>query len=145
MHGINMRREVAVDGTKMDKVVAELQSGNGKTQMDAMRKLLAEIDGAERVLLEVRSKKMEDIREITQVSMIAGTIFAAILAGFLGLSITRSITRPLAQAVQAADKLSAGDLSGTFKIEGKDEAAALLTAMQSMQGSLSSLITDINA
>ncbi len=143
MHGIQLRRNVGNDSAKMDAVVAEIQSGNGKIQMDSMRKLLHDIDDMERALLDGRAKNMDDIRSVTQATMVVGSLIAVILSAILALWITRSITRPLAQAVDVADKLSAGDLSSTFTITGKDEPAALLTAMQTMQGTLSDLISDI--
>lgn len=143
MHGINLRRDVGTGKVSMDAVIAEIQSGNGKNQMDAMRKQLADIDGVERVLLVERTKTMDEIKNITQKSLIFGCLFGAILSIVFGIWITRSITRPLSRAVTAADQLSSGDLSGTFVIESKDEVGVLLSSMQRMQRNLSQLISDI--
>ena len=67
--------------------------------------------------------------------LIAAAIGIA-LAILLAISIIRSITRPLAQAVHAADRVAAGDLSGQIVVRATDETGQLLGALQRMQQSL---------
>ena len=67
--------------------------------------------------------------------LIAGAL-AIVLAIFLAIAIIRSITRPLAQAVQAADRVAGGDLSGQIVVQSQDETGYLLGALQRMQQSL---------
>jgi methyl-accepting chemotaxis protein len=65
---------------------------------------------------------------------------AALLAGLLGVAsawlITRSITRPLDHAVEAADRVARGDLSEAIVAHSTDETGRMLTALQRMQESL---------
>lgn len=63
----------------------------------------------------------------------------------LGLAITRSITRPLAQAVDVADRLSEGDLTMRVQPEGRDETARLLTSMRNMVERLSRIIGEVRS
>ena len=58
---------------------------------------------------------------------------AAIVAGWW---ITRGITRPLDQAVQAADRIAAGDLGTPIAATASDETGRLLAALQRMQQGL---------
>ena len=74
--------------------------------------------------------------------LIAGALAIA-LAIFLAITIIRSITRPLAQAVQAADRVAAGDLSGHIVVQSQDETGHLLSALQRMQQSLVSTVTTV--
>jgi methyl-accepting chemotaxis protein len=67
--------------------------------------------------------------------LIAGAL-AIVCAVFLAITIIRSITRPLAQAVEAADRVASGDLSGQIIVKAKDETGHLLSALQRMQQSL---------
>jgi len=60
-------------------------------------------------------------------------VAAAIAAGSL---ITRSITGPLDEAVQAANRIAAGDLSGSIEVSSSDETGRLLSALRDMQQSL---------
>jgi len=70
--------------------------------------------------------------------MMAGALLIGLLAAFL---ITRSITGPLHRAVGAANAIASGDLTSRIEAHGRDESAALLTAMQSVSGSVQSLIS----
>ncbi|OBZ23815.1 methyl-accepting chemotaxis protein [Pseudomonas protegens] len=54
----------------------------------------------------------------------------------LALFLTRSIVRPLGQAVEVAETIARGDLGQSIAVSGKDEPARLLHALQTMQASL---------
>jgi methyl-accepting chemotaxis protein len=60
----------------------------------------------------------------------------ALLAGLLGWRIARSITRPLDGAVAALGRVSEGDLVFDIPVRGRDETAALMSSMRSMQEQL---------
>ncbi|PVY92868.1 methyl-accepting chemotaxis protein [Acidovorax sp. 99] len=74
--------------------------------------------------------------------LIAGALAIAI-AIFLAITIIRSITRPLAQAVEAADRVASGDLSGQIVVQSKDETGHLLSALQRMQQSLVNTVSSV--
>ena len=65
------------------------------------------------------------------------------IAIFLAITIIRSITRPLAQAVEAADRVASGDLSGQIVVQSKDETGHLLSALQRMQQSLVNTVSTV--
>ena len=74
----------------------------------------------------------------------AAFAFAVVLATiWVSIWIARSITRPLNQAVQAADRLAAGDLSVTVTVTGKDEIGQLLAAMKHMAEQLTRIISSV--
>lgn len=60
------------------------------------------------------------------------TGLALLLGLFASWLITRSITKPLSEAVDAADKVAAGDLTVDIHPEGKDEVANLMRSMNQM-------------
>lgn len=70
-------------------------------------------------------------------------IVAAVLTGLMALLFTRSITRPLTQAVRVAQVIAKGDLTESFDAAGVDEPAQLLNALQTMQQNLKSTILNI--
>jgi methyl-accepting chemotaxis protein len=70
-------------------------------------------------------------------------IVAAVLTGLMALLFTRSITRPLTQAVRVAQVIAKGDLTESFDVAGVDEPAQLLNALQTMQQNLKSTILNI--
>ena len=65
-------------------------------------------------------------------------VFAVGLAISVGYS--RHITRPLAQAVDVARGIAAGDLRQPITITGRNEITDLMRALQHMQSSLSELV-----
>ncbi len=76
---------------------------------------------------------------LTIVLLIAG-LFAACLVSFF---VTRSITKPLNEAVQLNQKLSNGDLSMTVDVKRNDETGQLLTAMNHMITKLRAVVADV--
>ena len=76
-----------------------------------------------------------DAHRLTMI--VAGMAAAALgLGALLAWLITRSITRPLAQAVDIAEAVARGDLTQCVQIRSKDETGRLLQALQAMVTSL---------
>ncbi|SFT39979.1 methyl-accepting chemotaxis protein [Halomonas saccharevitans] len=78
---------------------------------------------------------------LTGLLVFAGLALAMAVA--LSLSITRSIVRPLSQALAVTERVAKGDLSETIEVEGRDETARLLGALRQMTDSLGSLVASI--
>jgi len=75
---------------------------------------------------------------------LAFVMLAAIaLAAGLGFWITRLITRPMASALRAAEGIAQGDLTHNLDVEGQDETAQLLHAMEAMRTSLSTVVSKV--
>ena len=75
--------------------------------------------------------------------LIGVAVVALALGLLLAWMITRSITAPLSTAVSFAEKVSQRDLSSQLKVSGKDEIAALMTALQRMNTNLLSVIREV--
>jgi methyl-accepting chemotaxis protein len=74
-------------------------------------------------------------------SLMVGLILgAAALGGLLGFIVTRSITRPINEAVKVADTLAAGDLNVKAESSAKDETGDLLRAMGRMVEALKNVM-----
>ncbi|WP_374257777.1 methyl-accepting chemotaxis protein [Aquabacterium sp.] len=81
----------------------------------------------------------------TQVSVamiVAGAITVA-LTVLIGVVITRSIVRPLNEAVQVAETVASGDLTSVIHDQGRDETAQVLTALRHMNDSLVNMVTRV--
>jgi methyl-accepting chemotaxis protein len=61
---------------------------------------------------------------------------ATVLTFVFAWLLTRSITQPINQAVAAAEEIAEGNLTRPIHVEGSDEAARLLSAMDKMQSKL---------
>ena len=68
---------------------------------------------------------------------------AIVLAALLGAWISRQITRPLQDAVQAARSFASGNLAVSLHTDGSDEPAQLLRALESMRTDLSRVVASV--
>jgi methyl-accepting chemotaxis protein len=85
----------------------------------------------------------EDVYGSAALWLIIVSLVAGGLAVLMALTLIRAITRPLARAVDAADRVAGGDLSLKIEFEGKDETARLLEAMQRMQTALAGTVAAV--
>jgi methyl-accepting chemotaxis protein len=76
--------------------------------------------------------------------IIAVLVLAALMTGLLAVVLTRSIVRPLSEAVQAAENVAQGDLTQTVQIQGRDEVTRLQQALQTMQTNLRDTLQQIS-
>jgi len=74
---------------------------------------------------------------------LAGT--ALLLGALIAWLLTRGITRPLAEAVQVADRMAAGDLTVKIDNRCKDETGLVLQAMHRMVSKLSQVVSDVSS
>jgi methyl-accepting chemotaxis protein len=76
--------------------------------------------------------------------IVLGLAIAALLIGIgFAFWVTRSITRPINEAVGAANALAEGDLSVNIQVDSKDEVGQLMAAMQAMVGKLGEIIGEV--
>jgi len=102
----------------------------GKQQRDASEEIVAASDA-----------QADRARAVVIVLAALAMLLGALCAWF----ITRSVTTPLRQAVQAIEAVAGGDLSRAIAVEGRDEVAALLTGLNRMQASLRRLVGEVRA
>ncbi len=77
--------------------------------------------------------------------MLALAAAAFVLAGMIAFWVTRSITRPINEAVGVANQLAEGDLNARIDVTSKDETGMLLSSMKNMVEKLSQIITDVRS
>ena len=75
--------------------------------------------------------------------MIFISLLSSIIGIFLGVVITRAITRPIAYAVQSANRLAEGDLTIDVKVDSTDETGQLLLAMRKMAQNIQEMIMQV--
>ncbi|MBQ0944512.1 MCP four helix bundle domain-containing protein [Ideonella sp. 4Y16] len=91
------------------------------------------------------SARAEKAYAEARLSLALGVLMALGAAAVSGLWLVRSIAAPLAHAVQAADRVAAGDFSQPIQADGHDEAAQVLKALARMQGNLSTVVSGVRA
>jgi methyl-accepting chemotaxis protein len=141
-------------GSLRDKIAAAKAEGRND---DAARIRVSEFEPAgqayaktienfrdhQRAALDRAAQEIVD-NQATARQMSAGLGIAALLLGaLLAWLLTRSITRPLAQAVLLADAVAGGDLTQTSRPDGHDEIASLLRALDTMRQRLHGMVTQV--
>jgi methyl-accepting chemotaxis protein len=81
----------------------------------------------------------------TQVTLGVILLVALGVGAAMAWSITRSVTRPLRQAVAAAEVIASGDLSESVGSTARDEAGDMLRALGNMQNSLRTLVGQVRS
>ena len=81
--------------------------------------------------------------EMFRMALIGAAAAAVALGLFASLLISRSVTEPIAQAVQSARRVAQGDLSENIETTRRDEAGELLQALAQMQGALRQLVGQV--
>ncbi len=77
--------------------------------------------------------------------MLGMSAAAFLLAAVIAFWVTRSITRPLGEAVNVANSLAEGDFSVRIEVQSKDETGMLLGAMKNMVEKLAQIITEVRS
>jgi len=94
-------------------------------------------------LMDEAGKAAEAQYHFARTMMLSLAVAAFLIGALVAFLVTRSITKPLSQAVEVANQMSAGDLTGTIDVSSKDETGQLLAAMQNMVGKLSQIIGEV--
>ncbi|MBS4096820.1 MAG: MCP four helix bundle domain-containing protein [Sulfuricella sp.] len=92
---------------------------------------------------ELAEQASQNYRQAMNV-MSALTALALLLGALAAYLITRGITRPLGEAVDAADKMAAGDFSFKVNSVSSDETGLLLKSVVKVQAALQTLVADAN-
>ncbi|MHB1657619.1 MAG: CHASE3 domain-containing protein [Burkholderiales bacterium] len=93
-----------------------VQTNKGKQAMDAIRKVIAEMGGEEKALLEQRDVAVKSSSETTISTIIYGIPLAFIVLVLLGFLITRAITRQLRESISLLASSSSEILATTTQV-----------------------------
>lgn len=127
---------------KESKEAAELQEKIDAADKEADNvgeKMIIKLGGVEDRAKEVINAASLASQETVSASLtksIAAIGIGFILSISMGLYLTRIITRPLRESVNAANRLADGDLNINIEVKSKDETGQMLSAMKNMVNKL---------
>lgn len=108
-----------------------------------MRSNANEIEATLNRLIEINVTKAGNAGEAARAAyrsaffwVVSLIIIGVLLSIVMATVFTRSLTRPISQALQAAQGIAANDLRQVIMVEGTDEPARMMMAMQNMQKKL---------
>ena len=139
-----------------DRIIAQIKNGRFEQASDTyfgpydevfstVRNSMDELTG--RFLSEAEQyylglKKVSRSIQVSTLSATAIVLFLSILFGFL---LTRSITIPVKDSVQAAEAIQKGDLTTEIRIHGKDEFGKMGQTFKRMIENLNSIVSKIQS
>lgn len=136
--------EEAFDGGKKAEAL-RLATQELNPMRDAYIAAVRELASFQRDQVNETGKRALEIYQQTRVLLIVLAAISVLLAVGIAVWVTRSVTRPIAEAANAARRLAAGDLTVKVESSSKDETGQLLSAMSDMVSKLSQIITDVRS
>ncbi len=131
-------------------LVAGKYDDGSELYINQIRPNAAKVQGAIEQLvalqINVAAAEFAGAREMSDTMhwwMLAATGLALVVGAAMAWVITRSISRPLRQAVVLARTVAGGDLSAQIDVRGTDETAELLGALREMNQQLVRVITEV--
>ncbi len=119
-----------------------LQGELRKTQGEYMKRVNDLIDYQTELVAQSGKNATSMAAEAKQLILIMA-IVALVIAILFAWWVTRSITKPLGEAVGAASRLAEGDLTVRLDTDSKDEVGQLMAAMQNMIARLTQIIGEV--
>ena len=110
----------------------ELSMGLGRQKSDAMEAVFDNLNTAKTENARAAEQDAEHIYQSSRLFMLF-TILGGVLLGLgLGIFISRSIARPMAQLADAARQISLGDVNQTIEYESGDEVGSLAESFRGL-------------
>ncbi len=126
---------------KRAEIVPLMQGELRSTQSEYMANVNALIE-FQTTMVEKAGKSTDQLVTDTERRiMILGSV-AVLLTVLFAWFITRSITQPINAALDAANKMAAGDLSFKLEVASKDEIGLMCKAVESVQGAVQRMVVD---
>lgn len=140
---INRLLELASSG-KNDEAYSLMQ-GEG---VQIAKTINDPIEALTTLKVQLAKQKADSNTSLANTSIISTTIFVVVgmaLAIILGIFISRIISKPLNELVQAAGKISNGNLDVSIKVNSKDEIGTLALAFDTMATNINDVMSNINS
>ncbi|MFZ2294915.1 MAG: methyl-accepting chemotaxis protein, partial [Polaromonas sp.] len=136
---------------KIGKLIAEdkrddanqMLTGEMLPALDMLQDAAMEIVALQKKLTEASGADVQVKIVLTRALMIGLGLLAVLLGSAFAYWITRSITRPMNQAVKVAQTVAAGDLTSHIEVSTKDETGQLLQALKDMNASLVGIVGQV--
>jgi methyl-accepting chemotaxis protein len=94
---------------------------------------------------DAEDQSMQGQLQLNSMQIIGSSVVALLVGLLASLLITRLIVRPLRSVIGIAQRIAAGDLSGTVEVKRRDEIGQLMLAMQQMGAGLSGIVSGLQA
>ncbi|GAB7528013.1 methyl-accepting chemotaxis protein [Pseudomonas sp. 3A(2025)] len=143
-HDVQKKTLNAIENGRRDEAIAQI-NGPLAEYADAMMTSLNALSRYNADGAIASSNVSSDTFDEAFVIIVCALLAILLAMIVIAVALTRSIVKPLADAVSVADRVASGDLTQNIVVSGADEPAQLLTALSRMQHNLRDTISQIAA
>ena len=111
--------------------------------LDSVQATIVGIVELQRKMVQASGADVDQRIVSTRTLVIALGLLAVLMGSAFAWWVTRSITRPIHEAVKVAQTVAAGDLSSHLEVTTKDETGQLLQALKDMNSSLGHIVGQV--
>ncbi|NQZ60331.1 MAG: methyl-accepting chemotaxis protein, partial [Lentisphaeraceae bacterium] len=139
---IALRRKIG-DAKTMNDMAALVGEARGKKYFDDFRAKIKQFRDVEATLMVSRQESAENSANSTMMIIFGGTGAAIVLSLLSAFVLTRTITKPINEALVSANKLAEGDLTHIVEVTSKDEVGVLIGSMNASVNSLNGMLSQV--
>ena len=139
--GYQLKAELGADSPELDAYVREKVLPEMRTYVGTVE----DVTAFQLQLLQRQNANIDDMMTSAREIMLGLGLAAIALGALFGWLLTRSITRPLAHAVDVAQQVAAGDLTADIQVGSRCEVGALMTALKTMTDNLRKTVTEVRS
>lgn len=141
--GIEIVRGVQAGDLPEDSIAAFF-TADGRRASERAQAAIGRLDERAREVATQEHRSMRDSLNQMQTASVLLTLLALIVTLTVALWIASRISGPLTEAVQFAEAVAAGDLTGQMRSPGSDEIGRLVNALNGMGVKLRDLVGEVN-
>jgi methyl-accepting chemotaxis protein len=138
-------RVFALVDTGNRDAAAKLAFGETYTALHALAGDLRAFNDLQQQRLESAGARSTESANRGRVWVITLGVIALLMGAASSWLVTRSVTLPMRRAIDAANRVKAGDLTTTIEAAGRDETAQLLAAMAAMSANLRQVVGTVRS
>jgi len=131
-----------MDESKKDEAIDLLLKDIRKRQ-SAYFEVLGQFIAFQEDLIKKAEQQATDTYKVARILLLALGAIAVVIAAVVAFVSTRSITRPLGEAVKVAETVASGDLTHRIEVHSKDETGQLMLALKHMNDSLVNIVAQV--
>jgi len=129
------------DGKKEEATV--LLIGEVRVVQFAYSNSLTKFNEYVTVLMNNAAQDAEEAYKFARILMLVLSAIGIAIAALVAFLATRSITRPMNEAVKIAQTVASGDLTSRIEVHSKDETGQLMQALKDMNDSLIKIVGEV--
>ncbi|MFL5351030.1 methyl-accepting chemotaxis protein [Archangium sp.] len=140
---VALRRDVDAGRATREQLAEYVKGGKGRKSLGLMEATAMSV-----IQDEITRSNSLQAKAGAQVAFIksmlmGGGLVGPLLAVLLAWVLSRSITRPLHEAVSLTGKLASGDLTAAIEVKGRDETAMMMAGMREMVQRFGSVLGEV--